>query len=76
MKDKKKKTKKKKKGEKNLNSIIKLIDPMVEVALVSCEKKVESVLMAREQLLVLMYKDVQFSNDMNSSLPCEVVFLL
>jgi len=32
--------------------------------------------MAREQLLVLMYKDVYFTNDLTSSLPCEVVSLL
>lgn len=32
--------------------------------------------MAREQLLVLMYKDVYFTNNLNSSLPCEIVSLL
>ena len=37
------------------------------------KREVESALMAREQLLVLMYKDVYFTNDPNSSLPCEVV---
>ena len=40
------------------------------------KREVESALMAREQLLVLMYKDVYFTNDLNSSLPCEVVSLL
>ena len=38
--------------------------------------EVESALMAREQLLVLIYKNVYFTNDLNSSLPCEVVSLL
>ena len=38
--------------------------------------EVESVLMTREQLVVLIFKDVYFTNDLNSSLPCEVVSLL
>ena len=38
--------------------------------------EVERALMAREQLLVLIYKNVYFTNDLNSSLPCEVVSLL
>lgn len=40
------------------------------------KKEVESAWMAREQLLVLMYKDVYFTNNLNSSLPCEIVSLL
>jgi len=40
------------------------------------KRKVDNALMAREQLLVLMYKDVYFTNDLNSSLLCEVVYLL
>ena len=40
------------------------------------KREVESALMAREQLLVLMYKDVYFTNDLNSSFPCGVVSLL
>ena len=40
------------------------------------KREVESALMAREKLLVLMYKDVYFTNDLNSSLLCEVVSLL
>ena len=40
------------------------------------KRELQSALMAREQLLVLMYKDVYFTNDLNSSLPCEVVSLL
>ena len=40
------------------------------------KREVESALMARKQLLVLMHKDVYFTNDLNSSLPCEVVSLL
>ena len=32
--------------------------------------------MAREQLLVLMYKDIYFTTNLNSSFPCEVVSLL
>ena len=40
------------------------------------KREVENALMAREQLLVLMYKDVYFTNDLNSSFPCEVVSLL
>ena len=39
------------------------------------KREVESALVAREQLLLLMYKDVYFTNDLNSSLPCEVVSL-
>ena len=40
------------------------------------KRKVDNALMARVQLLVLMYKDVYFTNDLNSSLLCEVVYLL
>ena len=40
------------------------------------KRKVDNALMAREQLLVLMYKDVYFTKDLNYSLPCEVVSLL
>jgi len=39
------------------------------------KKEVESALISREQLLVLMYKDIYFTNDLNS-LPCEVVSML
>ena len=35
------------------------------------KREVESALVAREQLLLLMYKDVYFTNDLNSSLPCD-----
>ena len=40
------------------------------------KKEVDSALVAREQLLVLMYNDVYFTKDLNYSLPCEVVSLL
>lgn len=62
---KKEKNKKEDKEEKNR-----------KVSAFAKKKEVESALMAREQLLVLMYKDVYFTNDLNSSLPCEIVSLL
>ena len=40
------------------------------------KREVESALIAREQLLVLIYKDVYFTNDLNSSLLTMVVSLL
>jgi len=40
------------------------------------KRQVESALMARELLLVLMYKDVYFTKDLKSSFPCDVVSLL
>ena len=61
----KKKNKKENKEEKNK-----------KVSVFAKKKEVESALIAREQLLVLMYKDVYFTNDLNSSLPYEVVCLL
>ncbi|RDX69704.1 hypothetical protein CR513_51138, partial [Mucuna pruriens] len=35
------------------------------------KKEVESVLLAKEKLLVLLYKDVYFTNKFHSSFPCE-----
>ena len=61
----KKRIKKKDKEDKNK-----------KVSVFAKKREVESALMAREQLLVLMYKDVYFTNDLNSSLPCEIVSLL
>ncbi|RDX94082.1 hypothetical protein CR513_23572, partial [Mucuna pruriens] len=40
------------------------------------KKEVESALLAKERLLVLLYKDVYFTNKFHSSLPCEVMSLL
>ncbi|RDX76064.1 Retrovirus-related Pol polyprotein from transposon 17.6, partial [Mucuna pruriens] len=39
-------------------------------------KEVESVLSAKEKLLVLLYKGVYFTNEFHSSLPCEIESLL
>ena len=39
------------------------------------KREVESALMAREQLLVVKYMDVYFTNNLNS-LPCEITSLL
>ncbi|RDY12236.1 Retrovirus-related Pol polyprotein from transposon 17.6, partial [Mucuna pruriens] len=39
-------------------------------------KEVESVLLAKEKLLVLLYKDVYFTNEFHSSFPCEIDSLL
>ncbi|RDX93040.1 hypothetical protein CR513_24755, partial [Mucuna pruriens] len=36
------------------------------------KKEVESVLLAKEKLLVLLYKDVYFTNEFHHSFPCEV----
>ena len=63
----KKKEKNKKKDKEDKNK---------KVSVFAKKREVESALMAREQLLVLMYKDVYFTNDLNSSLPCEIVSLL
>ena len=60
-------TKKEKKGQRRENN---------KMSASAQKGEVESALMAREQLLVLMYKDVYFTNDLNFSLPCEVVSLL
>ncbi|RDY04680.1 Tf2-6, partial [Mucuna pruriens] len=40
------------------------------------KKEIESALLTKEKLLVLLYKDVYFTNDFHSSLPCEVDSLL
>ena len=40
------------------------------------KREIESALLAKEQLLVLMYKDVYFTNTLNSSLPSVVESLL
>ena len=40
------------------------------------KREVESALLEGEKLLILVYKNIYFINDLNSSLPCEVVFLL
>ncbi|RDY10238.1 hypothetical protein CR513_05275, partial [Mucuna pruriens] len=40
------------------------------------KKEVESALLEKERLLVLLYKDVYFTNEFYSSLPCEVASLL
>ncbi|RDX73316.1 hypothetical protein CR513_47089, partial [Mucuna pruriens] len=40
------------------------------------EKKVESALLAKEKLLVLLYNDVYFTNKFHHSFPCEVDSLL
>ncbi|RDX66428.1 hypothetical protein CR513_54804, partial [Mucuna pruriens] len=40
------------------------------------KKEVESALLAKEKLLVLLYKDVYFTNEFHSSFPCEVDSLL
>ena len=40
------------------------------------KREIESALLAKEQLLVLMYKDIYFTNTLNSSLPSAVKSLL
>ncbi|RDX61921.1 Retrovirus-related Pol polyprotein from transposon 17.6, partial [Mucuna pruriens] len=40
------------------------------------KKEVKNALLAKEKLLVLLYKDAYFTNKFHSSLPCEVDFLL
>ncbi|RDX72869.1 hypothetical protein CR513_47597, partial [Mucuna pruriens] len=40
------------------------------------KKKIESALLAKEKLLVLLYKDVYFTNKFHPSFPCEVDSLL
>ncbi|RDY07594.1 hypothetical protein CR513_08270, partial [Mucuna pruriens] len=40
------------------------------------KKKVESVLLAKEKLLVLLYKDAYFTNKFHSFFPCEIESLL
>ncbi|RDX74614.1 hypothetical protein CR513_45619, partial [Mucuna pruriens] len=40
------------------------------------EKKLKSALLAKEKLLVLVYKNVYFTNEFHSSFPCEVDSLL
>ncbi|RDX85904.1 hypothetical protein CR513_32837, partial [Mucuna pruriens] len=40
------------------------------------KRKVESALLAKEKLLVLLYKNVYFTNEFHSSFPCEVDSLL
>ncbi|RDX91862.1 Retrovirus-related Pol polyprotein from transposon 17.6, partial [Mucuna pruriens] len=40
------------------------------------KKEVDSALLAKEKLFVLLYKDVYFTNEFHSSFPCEIKFLL
>ncbi|RDX76487.1 hypothetical protein CR513_43515, partial [Mucuna pruriens] len=40
------------------------------------KRKVESALLAKEKLLVVLYKNVYFTNEFHSSFPCEVDSLL
>ena len=62
--------------EKNSESGEKNIEKNKRVNAFARKREVESALIAREQLLVLIYKDVYFTNDLNSSLPSVVVSLL
>lgn len=71
-KSKKNENEKKKKKEKNECSE----EKNKRVSAFAKKRDVESALLARENLLVLMYKDVYFTNNLNSSLPSAVNSLL
>ncbi|RDY03092.1 hypothetical protein CR513_13365, partial [Mucuna pruriens] len=40
------------------------------------KKEVESALLVKEKLFVLLYKDVYFTNEVHSSFPCKIEYLL
>ena len=62
--------------EKNSLSGVKNLEKNKRVNAFPRKREVESALTVREQLLVLMYKDVYFTNNLNSPLPSLVVSLL